>query len=318
MRVRALRLAAALSAAVLCGSALLCAPARAQEAHAATAATADTVTVGDRFQVAVRVSAPRGSRVEFPAHPDSAPDAQALGAVRVRRDPARGEHTAVYTLVAWRTGQPELPPLRVVVTLPDARVETLQVEAALPFVRSVLPADTAGVEPRGPKDVLDPRRSLWPWLAAAAAVLLLALLLHRLRRRRPAPPEAPPAPADPRALALAALERARSLGLVEAREWKEFHALTSGALRGLVAALSPRWGTELTTRELLRRMGEAGAPAEEVVRLGALLREADLVKFARARPTAEEAERHWREARAWVERFEPRRRPAGRRAEAAG
>jgi hypothetical protein len=287
---------------------LVQAPARAQAPRAAAVVSPDTVTVGDRFRVGVRVSVPPGWRVEWVEHLPPAADVDALGAPRTRTGPGGTEHAAEYPGVAWRPGALRLPPLPVRVRRPGGTTSTLHVPLPAPFVRSVLPEDTTGVVPRGAKDVLDaPPRPWLLWAAlAAGALLLLALLRALVRRlRRPRPP-APVSVPDARAWALAELERARRAGLVERGEWKELYARTSGAVRGFVAALSPEWGTELTTEELLRRA--RGEDPEEVARLAALLREADLVKFARAAPGRAEAERHWAAARAWVEAFQPRSR----------
>jgi hypothetical protein len=290
----------------LTGAALLLAPAAAPgQVRAAAGVSPDTVTVGDRFRVVVRLSTPPGTRVDFPGRLDPTAEVNVLGAPRVRPAPGGREHTAEYRMVAWRTGELRLPALSARVTPPGGSAGTVRVPLPAPIVRSVLPADTAGVTPRGPKDVLDAPRP--PWLLAAllvALALLLAALARRLLRRRRGPrAPLPVSVPDARAHALAELERARRLGLVERGAWKELYARTSGALRGFLAALSPEWGEDLTTGELVRRMG--GEDAGEVERLEGLLREADLVKFARVVPGREEAERHWAGARAWVEQFQP-------------
>jgi hypothetical protein len=282
----------------------------------------DTVTIGDRFVAVVRVATPPGVQVELPPAPDSAAAVQPAG---VRGEVGRDASgfTAAYPLVAWRTG--ELPSLSVParVTYPDGRVATVSVVLHLPFVRSVLPADTALHQPRGPRDVLgpdwDPR-----WIVALVVLALLLLApaaallrrwLHRRVRRAGVPA------GSPRAQALAALERARRMRLVETGEWKEFYSLTSGAVRGYLDALSPRWSADLTTGELMRTFTGPGAGAERVGRLAALLAEADAVKFAGVASTREAAERHWAAARDWVASFEPDERSeageAAARAEAA-
>lgn len=301
---------------------LLCAPAvtRGAPVHAqgapapaappvevASGSVPDTVTVGDHFTAVVRVRTAPGARVAFPARPDSVPDVQALGAPRLRE--SSRVHAAAYPMVAWRPGALAPPTVAVRVTLADGRSQVVRAPLRLPFIRSVLPGDTTRVKirPRGPHNVLDLPPD-WRLLAllALAAVLLLALLVRmvvrwvrRPRRRKPV------SAADAKVRALAELDRARQLGLVEAGRWKEFHALTSGAVRGFLDALSPRWGADLTTEEVVGALSSDRVPADRVEHLAALLREADLVKFARMQSSAAEAERHWAEARAWVAGFEP-------------
>ncbi|MBV9774553.1 MAG: hypothetical protein JO040_11420 [Gemmatimonadetes bacterium] len=280
-------------------------PARAE---VASGSLPDTVTVGDRFTAVVRVRTAAGVRVAFPPRPDSAADVQALGAPRVRTG-AAGEYAAAYPMVAWRPGALAAPTVAIRVMLADGRSEVLRAPLRLPFVRSVLPQDTSRIKirPRGPRDVLDLAPD-WRLLAlvAAAALLLLALLvwavvrwLRRPKRRKPV------SVPDARARALAELDRARQMGLVEAGRWKEFYALTSGAVREFLDVVSARWGADLTTEEVVQTVAADEVPAEEVDRLLVVLREADLVKFARVPSSAPEAERHWTEARAWVAGFQP-------------
>jgi len=266
----------------------------------------DTVTVGDRFRLMLRVEAPPGTRVELPARLDSLPALHPVGPPRARSGAARGDFAAAYPMVAWRPGA--LPPLYapVRVTLADGRAATARVPLRLPFVRSVLPADSAKVEPRGPHDVIGPDwdRRLMLVLVLLAMLLLAptAVFVRRWLRKRLA--RGPGAPVDPRARALASLELARRMRLVEAGEWKPFYTLTSEALRGYLEALSPRWGAELTTEELARALDAADVDAADARAVRALLTEADAVKFAGAASTPAAAERHWRQAREWVASFE--------------
>ncbi|MET0398040.1 MAG: hypothetical protein ABW277_14665 [Longimicrobiaceae bacterium] len=266
----------------------------------------DTVTVGDRFRVHLRAVAPPGTRVEFPARLDSLPVLHPVGPPRGPSDPATGDFAAAYPMVAWRPGA--LPPLlaTVRVTAADGRTATVRVPLRLPFVRSVLPADTAKVEPRGPHDVLGPDwdRRLMLVLVLLALLLLAptAVFVRRWLRKRLARGPAPPV--DPRARALASLELARRMRLVEAGDWKRFYTLTSEALRGYLDALSPRWGADLTTEELARALDAADVDADDARAVGALLAEADAVKFAGAASSPAAAERHWQQAREWVASFD--------------
>lgn len=266
----------------------------------------DTVTVGDRFRVTVRAKAPPGTRVEFPARLDSLPAVHPVGPPRARSDSAGGDFAATYPMVAWLPGAlpPLYAPLRV--TYPDGRVATARVPLRLPWVRSVLPADTAKVEPRGPRDVIGPDwdRRLMLVLVLLALLLLApaAVFARRWLRKRLARGPAPPV--DPRTRALASLDLARRMRLAEAGEWKRFYTLTSEALRGYLDALSPRWGAELTTEELARALHAADVDAADARAVGALLAEADAVKFAGAASTPAAAERHWREAHEWVAGFD--------------
>ncbi len=266
----------------------------------------DTVTVGDRFVVLLRVQAPPGVRVEPPAPLDSAPELHPVGPRIDRGGAAAGVAGFGYPMVAWRPGALPARSAALRVTRPDGSVATLRVPLRLPFVRSVLPADTSGIEPRGPKDVLGPDwdRRLMLFLVLLALLLLAptAVFVRRWLRKRLARRSGAP-PVDPRARALATLDRAQKMRLVETGEWKPFYSLTSEALRGYLDALSPRWGADLTTEELVRAL-EASDVDGLAATVGGLLAEADAVKFARVGSTAEDAGRHWQRARELVATLE--------------
>src|SRR5690606_16819209 len=107
----------------------------------------------------------------------------------------------------------------------------------------------------------------------------------------------------PRERALAALDRARALGLLEAGEIKAFYSLVADALREFLEAVEPRWGRDLTTSELLAGLA-AELEDEPCSRLAGVLAAADMVKFARRRPDAAGAVGEWQAARDWVAAFE--------------
>jgi hypothetical protein len=280
-------------------------PAYAQDAR--TAAVADTIRVGDVVPVAVRVVAEPGQRVAFP---DTLPlgDDSAENAARVRvqvdtLDDGRIEATGVYAVTPWRVGEVTLPALEVPVVSGSERVRT--VTASLPAleVASVLPADTAGLEPKPAKGVIGRNWAWWPIILALLALLaLIAAIIWWLRRRRGAV-DIPLVPAvSPRERALARLQEARDAGLVEGGRWKELYTRIAEAVREYVAALESAWGEDLTSTELAARVRrEAGV--QEAAGLAELLRAADQVKFARRVPDGETALAEWDAARRWVLAF---------------
>jgi hypothetical protein len=153
---------------------------------------------------------------------------------------------------------------------------------------------SASVRPNPP-----PERQLEVWTAAKNVALgalialplgaLLAFLISRwMRRARPLPPSPPPRP--PWELALEALARVRSKGLLERGLTSQHFAEVSLAMREYLGQRFGFDGLESTTREILEQLSREPPPAEILDEIERLLRRADLVKFANLTPEAAECE----------------------------
>ena len=259
----------------------------------------DTVTVGGRFRAAVFVRAPAGARVELVVPPAGDGSYQTVDSVRVYPPDSAGVQRAVATMVLWVTDPAGSIRAEARVTLADGALRTVPVQLPLPFVRAVLPGDSA--QPRPPKDIIPNPRTSWPWawIAAGIVVVLVLLATWWMRRR---PPRAV-GPTDPRKHALAELDRLRAAGVIHPEGVEAFSAGVSRILREFAAAADPRLGTDLTTEELLDHLRRTGVREEDVGSVAGALAHADLAKFARTRPAPERALEDWEAARRWVQTF---------------
>jgi hypothetical protein len=265
----------------------------------------DTVIIGKPFNFFVKIAAPMGVRFEFPAGPDTSTQNG------VRPIELRGEKivsmlgdtaVALYHLVAWDVG---VQPLR----MPDVRAalgkeqRQLPLDAASVFVRSVLPADTSLRVPKPPRPLIVlPVFNWWPWLALLAALIVAALLWWAWRRYR----NRPQVPVDPYVRAQREFERIERMGLLEVDRGAEYLALMVDAAREYLAARVPGVRRSDTTSELLRGMQpHDGVEAD----LPGLLERADLVKFAQADITRDEAREAGLAIRAIVDHVEARVNP---------
>jgi hypothetical protein len=261
----------------------------------------DTVTVGDPYLVMVRVRAPAGTRIVFPAAPDTGGTVEGVDPLveRAADEPNAEDRTAIYRVSAWDTGQVafELG----AVELTGAVERTLPIQDPTVYVRSVLPADTALQTPKPARDIFAAERSWW-WLLliALVALALVGLLLwwwwRRRRRPKPVLVEDPFARAEREFAALA------EMGLPEAGEPGRHVALATEVLRDYLAGRLPDASTALTTGELLRALEVRRELPLDAMRN--LLFEADLVKFARRPVTPERARTFAEEAHGVVKRVE--------------
>jgi len=257
----------------------------------------DTVTVGDPFVLTVRVRAPLGSAVEFPAGPDSGAAVEALDPKQERQgaDSTALEVTGAYRLAAWDIGDQLLRLGDVVVRL-DGRERRIPLSALKVYVKTVLPADSAQRVPKPQRALFEFGRPWWHWLLAILAALGIIGLFwwwwYRRSKRRKGEVE------DPYVEAEAEFERVERLGLVEAGERGRYVALMVEVMRSYLARRIPDAHQSLTTSELLINVRET--PTVPVNRLALVLADADLVKFARRATTAERARELGAEARGIV------------------
>jgi hypothetical protein len=114
------------------------------------------------------------------------------------------------------------------------------------------------------------------------------LLGKWFRRARPVPP--PPPPRPPWEVALEELFDVRHAGLIAEGRFAEHFDRVSDALRKYLGARFGFDGLESTTREALTVLRSMTPPVAPLDAIETFLRQADLVKFAKTVPTAEDGD----------------------------
>jgi hypothetical protein len=182
--VSALRyLTSAISVAMLAAPSAIAQDAR--QALVTVAVTPDTVTIGEPFTVKVRVRAPKVATIRFPEVPAAADGVDPLDPRALEEGPTGDflDRTAVYTFVAWDVGR-RGPTLEPVVVSVAGRDQQFAVAAPRVVVRSLLPPDTTGQDPKDARAPVKLPGRLWQYIAFSV-VLLTALLYYLwLRRQR--------------------------------------------------------------------------------------------------------------------------------------
>jgi hypothetical protein len=241
----------------------------------------DTVMVGDVVRLVVRVRAPHGATINFPAAVDSLGPVQSLEPPTVHGGAdtaAAADRIATYRLAAWDVGtQP--------IKLGDVLVQTddgeRRIALALPtlFVRSVLPADTTLRVPKPARPLLEARAPTpwWWWALGVLAAFLIGLLAWWIVRRRRA---VAGGTGDPFIDANASFERVERLRLIDAGEPGRHAALMTDVLRRYLAERFDVVSLAQTSGELLASV--KGAPTIPYDALRTLLDLVDPVKFANA------------------------------------
>lgn len=202
----------------------------------------------------------------------------------------------------WSVGEQTLGAFGVELHTPDgAERQTVPSFSVRVDPLAALPGDKPGEV----RTLKEPQPPTWPWgslalLGAIAGAALWVvffvvgrLLIWRRRRRNQ--------PLPPRELALVALQVLAGAGYEQQGRLEEFYLQLTGIVRSFVAASLGVAALEATSGELAELLKNRGVPSELVVRLHALLAHGDRVKFARFKPSAEEARTRLVEARELVE-----------------
>ena len=233
-----------------------------------------------------------------------------------------------FQLRADLVGSYVLPALVATYRGPAGDVGDLETPEIPVEVESVLPAD--GTEVTDIRDIKPLRRvetgRLWLlWLGLAAAVLALAAAWWWRRRRRGSGGEVPEVPRiPPYDLAIQELERLRRTDFSNLRKLRRYYFAVSAVVRAYVEGRFGMNATDLTTEEILSRLGAPGwrdpAPnANQSVRpssgarmalvrldpvqarrLERFLVATDQVKFAAHLPLTEEIDRTYEQALGFV------------------
>jgi hypothetical protein len=249
------------------------------------------------------------------AHLAGPPAPAALGEfdLRVSEAASAGPDSAAWLLEVafFEAGERDLPPLPFAL---ETGVEGERLPVRVPTYRfSIVSSlsDTVGEadirDIKGP--IAPPPR--WDWKRIAGALLLLLALtaaLYLWRRRRHAGGFLPSAPSvPPEVTALRALSLLEEEALPARGRFEEHYVRLSIILRAYVEGRYRLPALESTTYEIQAALdGARNVRVEGADDLVRLLDEADLVKFAKARPELEAAGRALSSARTWVERNTPR------------
>lgn len=260
--------------------------------------SADTVTVGERFNVSVT------ARHEFaspPTFPSPIPgDSLAFGDVEVLRRLTSERYASggsqidsvVYEVTTFALDTARLAPIPILFTAGEDTF-TVRTEPVLVPVESLVPADAEDIQDLAP--LVEFPRSIWGYVLVAAGVLLLAALIAfywwRRRQRAPDREAAPPEPAIPPDVeALRRLRVLEEVDLSHREAIKPFYVELSDTLRTYVSKRLHVHALERTTRELISDLQSRGIPDEETTgRIRNVLVQSDYVKFADAEPAAGES-----------------------------
>jgi hypothetical protein len=240
----------------------------------------DSVTVGERFRVKHVYSYPETLTMAVPEKVE--PGSCRIVSMVWSEDKKNGTIEKALTLESFTLDleQARLPALAVQFFTPAGDTMIAFAEETVIPVRQLA---VSGADVRPLKQQWVAPRRYWPWIVAAAVLVAVAALLwwwlRRRARRAVEAPSTPVLPADH--VALTELARIERMDLVSKGEFKKYYTLVTDVLRRYLSARFEVEAMDRTTEELLGELEDRG---RRVDRLDGLLREADLVKFAKYAP----------------------------------
>lgn len=196
-----------------------------------------------------------------------------------------------FSAAVYDTGLHEIPPLAILLFEKGQVTDTVWTESREVLIESTLPDSASAPRPLKPYEehplrLEDVAREFWPWVVGGIviAALVFAWLRYRNRPKQgdtaPAPPPLPPAE-----LAIRELIALRDKKYPERGMLKEQYSEFSEILRRYIEG---RWefpALEMTTYELAAELRRDDLPSSLREELLPVLRESDLVKFAKQIPT---------------------------------
>ncbi len=265
-------------------------------ATASVTVSPETVTVGGRFQVRIRVRAPKVATIHFPDVPAGSDPIEPADPRSTTDGPPGGwiDRTATYAFVAWEVGTHAIP-LDTVIVVIAGRERVLQTGAMSVHVRSLLPADSAAQVPRAARPLLPLPGRLWQ----VAIILLVAIAIaalwwrHTRTRRRQASARGSADAWEEANSALAALD---SLALADAGEPGRHVVAHVDVLRRYIERRFPEVLASLDAPAALERLRHEDFPLP-LSRVAALLDRDAGLRFARSAVSVTEALALGREAR---------------------
>jgi hypothetical protein len=264
------------------------------------------VSVGDRLQLTVTVEHAPGAAVVWPDSLSLEPF-EVLGAelLAPRNVEGRVVTGALLTLTVFELGDLEVPSFDFRVEGPDGSSTVVSTDAFGVTVQSVGLDEGGDIRAiRGPLGIPMSVIYVLPWLFLLVLLVLSAFWLwRRLRREDDSSPRRsviiPPLPHEE---AYDALDRLEASDLLQRAEIKQYHIRVSEIIRTYVEGRFDVFALEMTTGEVMEGLREAGLDDDVFVAFDDFLRDCDMVKFAKHRPTPEACRRAMAAARELVDR----------------
>lgn len=251
----------------------------------------ESLTVGDKFLYVNTVHKLPGKDIKPNPLGEQLGEAEVIAGIRQIPESPEGTISYACSLAVYKSGEIEIPSFTFAITDSSGKTGVISGDSLKVQVRTVLPADTTGLDIadiRGPYRLRGP---IWPYIAIPIGVILLAYSAYRAYRRFKGVPEIPQAPPRPPwEIAFEMLDSLRDKRHYQYGRVKQFYFELSLIARGYIEGRYDFPAVERTTYELeyderLKAVGE-----NHYGRLFQFFKRADMAKFAKEIPSRMDAD----------------------------
>lgn len=265
-------------------------PASGQEFDIITHIEPESLTIGDRFLFVNSINVMENFEIEPAPLGEQIGNAAVISPIYKLEDSLPGKISYACTLAVYQPGEIEVPSFVFNVTDSTGNVKEVIGKAFRTTILSVLPPDTAGIEIADIKEPKKLRGPVWPYLLIPIIIAILITAFIMIRKRLKNSIEIPEVPARPPwEIANEKLDRLRNDKHIEFGRFKKYYIELSLIIREYIENRYNFPAVEYTTYELENTESLKLNAADLYDRLFEFFYRADLTKFAKLIPTANDA-----------------------------
>ncbi|MFH5885448.1 hypothetical protein ACG2F4_14140 [Halalkalibaculum sp. DA3122] len=253
--------------------------------------TVDSLRVGDTFTYNITLR--KNREYDSILFPDSTHFGE-MFEIRSRQHyrETNFKDSLVYRVQYFGTADTRIPalPIRLISGTDTTTVRTNPVPV---YFSSVLQSENEEFRPLKP--IFDFARAWWAYILGAILLALLSWYLYRLYQQKSAEPEVEPradfSPApfmDPLVQLENSLKQLRSFSFEEEEDVKQFYINLGDAIRTYFETLYHIPALESTSREIILELEKRMVDERMITQTRKVLRQADMVKFAKFKPSEEQ------------------------------
>lgn len=258
------------------------------------------IRIGEQFKITLKANVPTGVNVNFPLFPDTLNGIEIVSKSKIDTITAEDKSNTTYIqsllTTSFDSGYYAVEPFHFTsLNKETGLTDTFSTEAFLITVKTIDVDTTVAI-----KDIKPILTVPVTWqeiltysLIGILSIALIWFLIHlwKKRKKTDSPPQVKIPSRPPYELALEALKKTEQEKLWQQGLYKQYHSNVSDILRQYIEHSYDINALELTTDETLDRIHRKKFSVDIIDKLASVLQTADLVKFAKLIPMADENEK---------------------------